>query len=138
MNSDQLYAIIGGYVSVPPSGITEPGISRIEFPSILEDMRNFAASEAEPLMTTHIVKEGWTPWQGTETTTPWDLFLYWGSYRFEKENYILIFERKNREVRIYKKKGEGILRSIKNEQLFSGECPTIHDFQFITRLLKIK
>lgn len=86
------------------------------------------------LTTEEIEKEGWDAWKGEGDVTPYDLLMYWGAYKFEKPNYILIFSWRQRDITIYKK--PDVFKN--TEQIFKGSCPSINEFRTIMKLLNIK
>jgi hypothetical protein len=85
------------------------------------------------LTKSQIVSQGWV-----YEVLP-ELSLWWGSYRFDKENYILtITPRENNNLRIIEKEGRGFLRGLKFRVLYDGSCPSLNHLKSLMNLLNIE
>lgn len=78
-----------------------------------------------------IEKEGWLG-----DIKNYELFMYWGCYRLEKDHYILIFNPKTYEVRIHDKNSS--FGTKENDIIFRGTVLSINEFRTICKLLNIK
>ena len=113
-----------------PQTIMDSSRTPADFYSILKN----GCLRTPYLTTEQIEKERWDTWKGEGDTTPYHLLMFWGAYRFEKPNYILIFNFRKHEISIASK-FDGLF---KGQQIFKGICPSINEFRTIMKFLNIK